>query len=52
MNITKRIGPITDPCGIPLITSCQLENVLLIRILCFLCASRSITQLIMLPFIP
>ena len=49
MKITKRRGPITDPCGIPLITSSQLENVLLIRTLYFLCASRSMIQLIILP---
>ena len=52
MKITKRRGPITDPCGIPLITSCQLENMLLIRIRCFLCESRSMIQLIRFPFIP
>ena len=29
IKITNSRGPITDPCGIPLVTSCQDENELL-----------------------
>ena len=45
MNITKSIGPSTDPCGIPEVTSLQLENSPLTFTLCFLLLRKLLTQL-------
>ena len=41
MNIRKRVGPRTDPCGTPFETSVQSEYLPLITTLCFLPSSHS-----------
>ena len=50
--MTKSRGPITDPCGIPLMTFCQSENELFTLTRWLLWASTAATQSRMFPLIP
>jgi len=48
MNIMNRRGPNIDPCGMPLKTSAQQENIPLTFTLCFLLVRKFLIQSIML----
>ena len=52
MNIRKRVGPRTDPCGTPLVTSVQSEYLPFITTLCFLPSSHCWIQPFTLPSTP
>ena len=41
-SIKERMGPSTEPCGTPLITFCQLDDVPFITTRCFLSESQSL----------